>query len=82
MQFLKKFHNDEYTQKMYDFVPQFSQEYPSLFNMIISGSDLNMLDLFLDNLTDIDSGKKTLDDTRDELAHILHNKYVKNQIKK
>ena len=76
MKFLKQFHPDEYTQKLDNFVPQFKEEYPFLYRMIISNNDLSILDTFLDNIADIDSGKKSLNDARNELGHMLHNKYV------
>ena len=79
MIFLNKFHQDEYQTAMEEFVPEFYNEYPSLFNMIIKGNDLSMLDLFLNKLDDIDQGKNTLDDVRTDLGQILHNKYVANK---
>jgi hypothetical protein len=78
MKFLKKFHQDEYQTVMEEFIPEFYKEYPSLFNMIIKGNDLSMLDLFLNKLDDIDQGKNTLDAVRQDLGKILHNKYVAN----
>jgi len=76
MKFLKQFHPDEYTQKLDNYVPQFKEEYPFLYRMIINNNDLTILNTFLDNLTDIDDGKKTLNEARDELGHMLHNKYI------
>jgi hypothetical protein len=80
MVFLKKFHSDEYEKKLADFVPAFKEEYPHLFKMIISGADLTILDMFLDNISDIDAGKKSLNDARNDLGHILHNKFVKGKL--
>ncbi len=74
---LKKNDPATYNTRLGEFVPEFSEQYPSLFNMIIDGADMNMLNLFLDNLNDIDNGKKSLNEARNELGHILHNKYVK-----
>ena len=76
MIFLKKYHNDEYETKLAEFVPSFKEEYPSLFKMIVSGADLSILDEFLNNIEDIKSGKKKLNDARNELGMMLHNKYV------
>ncbi len=81
MKFRKKFHFEEYTQKLAEYVPKFYDEYPHLFKMIISGADLEILDIFLDNITDIDNGKKTLTDARSDLGNLLHNKYVDNKLK-
>jgi hypothetical protein len=80
MIFLKKYHYNEYETKMSQFVPQFKDNYPSLFQMIISGSNLTMLDLFLEKFTNIDEGKQTLNEARDELGHVLHNKYVSDKV--
>jgi hypothetical protein len=80
MKFKKKFHPDEYNKELSDFVPAFKEEYPFLFKTIISDSDLSILDMFLDNISDIDSGKKNLNDARNDLGHILHEKFVKNKI--
>ena len=63
-----------------DYVPKFVEEYPALFRMIISGADLNILNLFLDNLEDVDSGKITFDEARHGLGALLHDKYVKGKI--
>ena len=48
--------------------------------MIISGDKLEMLDIFLDTMTDIDNGKKTLGDARQDLGIILHDKYVGDKL--
>ena len=56
--------------------------YPALFKMILSGADLSMLEIFLDNLDDVDSGKQTFDQARTGLGHLLHDKYVKDKLKK
>ena len=78
MRFLKQFHPDEYKQKLDNFVPEFKLEYPFLYKVIINGSDLTMLNTFLDNLTDIDNGKKSLNDARNDLGQMLHEKYIGN----
>lgn len=79
MIFLKKYHEDEYEIKLAEFVPNFKEEYPSLFKMIISGQDLSILNEFLNNIEDIENGKKTLNDARNDLGMMLHNKYVDNK---
>lgn len=73
---LKKSNPDEYIKRLSAFVPLFKEEYPHLFKMIISGTDLEILDIFLNNITDIDSGKKSLNEARNNLGNILHNKFV------
>jgi hypothetical protein len=82
MIFLKKFHIDEYTKKMSDYVPTFKEKYPFLFKMIISNTDLSILDIFMDNISDIDSGKKSLNDARNNLGKMLHEKFVKEKLNK
>jgi hypothetical protein len=82
MIFLKKYHFDEYETKLSEYVPKFNEEYPFLFKMVINGSDLSILDKFLDNIDDIDNGKKSLNDARNELGMMLHNKFVDKTINK
>jgi len=77
MVFLKKYHHDDYNKQMGDFVPEFRDNYPSLFQMIISGADLSLLDLYFEKFTNIDQGKESLNDARNDLGNILHKKYVK-----
>jgi hypothetical protein len=76
IQFLKKHHPLEYEEELSKFVPTFKNEYPFLFKMIINNDDLSMLDIFLDNIEDIDNGKKTLNIARNDLGQLLHDKYV------
>ena len=76
MKFLKQFHLDEYNTILDNYVPQFKEEYPFLYRMIIANNDLTILNIFLDNITDIDDGKKTLNEARNELGHMLHDKYI------
>ena len=82
MIFLKQFHPIEFEEKLEKFVPQFKEEYPFLFRMIISGGDLSILDTFLDNISDIDDGKKTLNDARNELGEMLNDKYINSKLNK
>lgn len=82
MQILKKFNPEDYERSLSAFVPAFKDEYPFLFKMIIKGADLSMLDMFLDNIGEIDSGKKSLNEVRNDLGQILHDKYVKDKLNK
>jgi phage tail tube protein FII len=75
MMFLKKFHPDEYENKMSEFVPEFKNTYYRLFKMIISGTDLSILDLFLNGIDNIETGEKTLNEVRNDLGQVLHDKY-------
>jgi len=81
MQFLKKYHYDEYCKKMGDFVPDFKESYPSLFQMIISGEDLSILEMFFTKFDNIDKGKETLNEARNDLGNFLHDKYVSGKTK-
>jgi hypothetical protein len=76
MKLLKETNPDEYKQKLDNYVPKFREEYPFLYRMIINNNDLSMLDTFLNNIADIDNGNKTLNDARNDLGQILHDKYV------
>jgi hypothetical protein len=80
MIYLKENNYDEYAKIMGEYVPEFKDNYPSLFQMIISGSDLSMLALFFEKFNDIDQGRQTLNEARNELGQILHDKYVGNNI--
>jgi hypothetical protein len=73
---LKESTPTEYKQQLDNFVPEFKNEYPFLYRMIISDNDLSILDTFLDNIVDIDDGKKTLNEVRNDLGHMLHDKYI------
>ena len=77
--FLKKHHNDEYLEEMNNYVPKFKEEYPILFKIILENQDLSILDIFLDNIVDIDSGKKEINDVRNNLGQLLHDKYINNK---
>jgi hypothetical protein len=77
--FLKKHHYDEYLEEMNNFVPKFKEEYPILFKIILENQDLSILNIFLDNIEDIDSGKKEINEVRNNLGQLLHNKYINNK---
>lgn len=80
MQILKKTNQYEFERVMGEFVPSFKEEYPFLFRMIISGADLEILNLFLNNMEAIDNGNKSFDEVKNDLAQVLHNKYVADKI--
>ena len=82
MKFLKQFHPVEYETVLNNFVPKFKEEYPFLFKMIINGGDLAILNTFLNNITDIDNGNKSLNDARNELGQMLHEKYIDSKLNK
>jgi len=76
--FLKKHHINEYEQKLIEFVPKFVNAYPLLFKKIIMDDDLEILNIFLNNLTDVDNGTHSLDEVRNNLGNILHDKFIVN----
>lgn len=77
--FLKKYHKDEYENEISNFVPKFKEEYPFLFKMILEENDLSFLEIFLDSIEDIDNNKKNINEIRNNLGQLLHDKYVKNK---
>lgn len=77
---LKKIHPEEYERKLAEFVPEFKKEYEHLFKMIISGANLNILDMFLDNMRDVENGSKTLNEARNNLGQYLHDVYVRDKL--
>ena len=81
MLFLKKYHPAEFNNRITEYVPVFSEEYPFLVKSIINGDDLSMLDTYFNKLTEIENGTLTLEDARNALGMELHNKYVADKIK-
>ncbi len=80
MIYLKENNYNDYLKIMGDYVPEFKDNYPSLFQMIVSGADLSMLELFFEKFNNIDQGRQTLNEARNELGQLLHDKYVGNII--
>lgn len=78
MIYLKENNFNDYLKIMGDYVPEFKDNYPSLFQMIVSGADLSMLELFFEKFNNIDQGRQTLNEARNELGQLLHDKYVGN----
>jgi len=76
MKNLKENNYKLYETKISDYVPKFKEEYPFLFKTIINGDDLQILNMYLDNMCDIESGNKTLNEVRNNLGMFLHKKYV------
>lgn len=79
---LKETNRPEYERRLSEFVPEFKKEYEHLFKMIISGVDLKILDMFLDNMRDVENGNKTLNEARNNLGQYLHDVYVKDKLSK
>lgn len=82
MKKMKEENNYKYIKTMREFLPIFYEKYPKLFKKIIQGDSLEHLDLFLNKFDDIESGKVSFNDAREDLGQILHNKYVANKIDK
>jgi hypothetical protein len=60
-----------------DNVPMFHSRFPTLFNMISAKScDKHLLEVFLAQLENVQSGKKQLEETEKDLACILNERYV------
>lgn len=76
---LKSTNYEEYEQRMIEYLPAFYKEYPMLYKKILKGGDMEILELFLDNIEEIDNGRKTINNARNDLGHFLHNKYVKRK---
>ena len=57
-------------------VPIFFEKYPTVFNMIVKGGDLSFLDLFLERIEHVQSGKEDLKEVEKQLAGVLNDKYV------
>ena len=79
---LKKENYMEFLDNLHKICPTFFNNYPSILRMIIDEEDLSILDLYLEKIDNIKSGKEKLDNVKNELGHFLHNKYVKEDIEK
>lgn len=58
-------------------VPLFVERFPTLFKMLNSDADLKMLELFLNQLGLVQSGKAELKETEQKMASVLNEEYVK-----
>lgn len=76
MQKMKLENNYKYMKIMREFLPSFYEKYPKLYKKIIQGDNLEHLELFLNKFDDIESGKVSFNDAREDLGQILHDKYV------
>lgn len=79
---LKKNDQKRYKEKLAELVPNLKNKYEPLFNMIIEKKDISILYKMFNAIDDIDTGKKTLNCVRNELAMDLHNQYVAHNINK
>lgn len=83
VQNMKKDNNDEYIKHMYEKFSVFKSQYPMLLDVLISGQNIDMLDVMLNSLDYL----KTSDDFQGDLNKIrytlgekLHDTYVKDKI--
>ena len=77
---LQKNNYTEYCNHLKNKFPIFYDQYPSVFNMIITYDDLSMLDIMLDNINKLNKSnnvEKDLLNIRNEMGNQLHDKYVK-----
>lgn len=74
--YLNKNDHALYEKKLEEFVPIFKEEHEKLFKMIINSDDLTYLYKMLNALDDVGSGKKTMNEVRQELGVDLDKKYV------
>jgi hypothetical protein len=79
MLLLKESDTFKYNQEMYNYVPKFADNYPTLFKQIINNENLDMLNIYLNNIDDIENNKKSLNDVRYHLGNLLNDKYVNNK---
>ena len=65
-----------YKEKMSNYFPVFSSNYVSLFNLIIGGSEISILDNMLDQILDIESGYLSKDKAEQSLGDLLADKFL------
>jgi hypothetical protein len=57
--------------------PDFYNDHPALVKKICKGDDIETLNLMLNNLEQVENGKKTLPEVEKKLGDDLFNKYMK-----
>ena len=73
---------DSYKEKMKSIFTSFELNYPSLFELIISGDDLTPLDFMLSTMQKINNGETDKDRGEMSIGDHLATKYVKIDTKK
>lgn len=63
-------------------VPVFYKRFPTLYRMIEGKKDISLLDVFLQRMDAINTGKETLGAAEKGLAEILNQRYVLPQLNK
>lgn len=82
---IKMKNNDlnEYRKHMYDKFVEFRSSYPAIFDILISGQNIDMLDTMLSSLDHLKTSndfQNDLNKIRYTLGEKLHNTYVKDKI--
>ncbi len=80
---MKKNNYDEYIKYMYNKFIEFRSNYPVVFDILISGQNIEMLDIMLNDLDNLKSSndfQNDLNKVRYNLGEKLHNIYVKDKI--
>jgi hypothetical protein len=73
---LKKSNYNQYVKELETIFPIFAENYNSLFTILISGENVEMLDVMLDSIADIAAGKISKDEAEKELGDVLASKYM------
>ncbi len=63
----------------------FKDNFPYLLNLLISNNDLTILNIMLNNIERVDTSndkENELKNVRNEMAHLLNDKFVKPHLKK
>jgi hypothetical protein len=76
IQKLKNTDYNKYKQNMTNIFKNFSEQYTSLFNMIIEGKDLKYLDLMLNSIIDISKGVDEQTNVEKRLGEDLADEYL------
>ena len=77
---LQKLDYDLYHAKLKEIFPSFVENYSSLFELVIKGSDLSVLDYMFNTMQKISSGSVDQENEEKKLGDYLAEKYVKSKI--
>ena len=71
---------DAYYKHLAGIFPSFVENYECLFELIIKGSDLGILDIMFNTMLNISSGTVNQEEEEKRLGDILADKYVKSKL--
>jgi hypothetical protein len=73
---------NEFDNTMKHIFPKFCEEYPTLYKMVFTNSDINLLYKMIDMIMNICDGNTTMDKAKDEMGEMLAEQYLYPQFGK